>query len=159
MKVRIKSEGIGSENTVIETETGETIEGVNRVEYYITGGSLSTCRLHMSQVGIDALAELEEIIPIVLVCPECNEELTPASWEIENGDWVKVWLCGCEAEAPITDHNMKETTSSVRPACPVCKDPNGLTNVIDSNGVTMCAYCSSTIKIYEDSTVVLRERS
>ena len=35
-----------------------------------------------------------------LACPDCGEELVKGQLELEDGDWLVVWLCGCEAEGP-----------------------------------------------------------
>lgn len=35
-----------------------------------------------------------------LACPDCGEELVKGQLELEDGDWLVVWLCGCEADVP-----------------------------------------------------------
>jgi hypothetical protein len=36
----------------------------------------------------------------MMECPDCGEELVKGQLELEDGDWLVVWLCGCEAEGP-----------------------------------------------------------
>ncbi len=33
------------------------------------------------------------------ICPDCGEEMVKAKYETEEGDWIYVWLCGCEVKA------------------------------------------------------------
>lgn len=37
----------------------------------------------------------ERIIP---VCPDCEQEMTKATIEIEPDEWIIVWLCDCEPD-------------------------------------------------------------
>lgn len=99
MRVKITSDGT-SLHTKVETEDGREIKGVNKIEWSLRGGGIAQCRLYLHDAGMAVIGQLEEVIPIVQMCPNCDEVLVPGNWETEEGDWVRVWLCACEGTAP-----------------------------------------------------------
>ena len=37
-----------------------------------------------------------------LVCPYCGEKMVRGRIEMEGGEWLAVWLCGCVGEDEVT---------------------------------------------------------
>ena len=100
MRVKISSPDGLSHTTRVETEEGVEIKGISLYEWTCVAGGMATCKLTVNAVALETFAELEAVIPIISICAECKEELVPARWETEEGNWMKVHLCDCGALSP-----------------------------------------------------------
>lgn len=98
MNIKIVSDGIGSIDSHVITDEGEELR-VSEIIYNLKANEIAKCTLIMPRVEIDAFAELQAVVPLVPVCPDCLAEMAKVDFEDCQAEIHWVWLCDCKRPA------------------------------------------------------------